>query len=108
MTDSLRKPPRRLVCESSNKALSLQSASRFSVNWFILFNDALVHAQAKWLRSINQAVDLALGAAGPDPGVRHGHGTLRSGKLNSSAPSVFIGQWVADRKTGYGVFDDIT
>ncbi|KAJ3584293.1 hypothetical protein NHX12_014789, partial [Muraenolepis orangiensis] len=261
MTDSLRQPQRRLVCESSNKALSLQSAGRFSVHWFILFNDALVHAQfsshhvfplatlwvepiseenteqyglkvispeetftllacspmekAKWLRSINQTVDLSLGGAGPDPvtlspgagqkaeppvsrtasytfykdsrlkeakyegrwltgkpngrgtlkwpdgrvytgsfrngledgygeftspnkalsqndhyqghwregkmyasgevyegsfreGMRHGHGALRSGKLNSSSPSVFIGQWVADRKTGYGVFDDIT
>ncbi|XP_060049477.1 alsin [Erinaceus europaeus] len=45
MTDSLRKPERRLLCESSNRALSLQHAGRFSVNWFILFNDALVHAQ---------------------------------------------------------------
>lgn len=43
--DSLRKPHRRLICESSNKALTLQNAGRFSVNWFILFNDALVHAQ---------------------------------------------------------------
>lgn len=41
--------------------------------------------------------------------VRHGHGVLRSGKLNtSSSPSVFIGQWVHDKRTGYGVFDDIT
>ncbi|KAM4601786.1 alsin isoform 2-T2 [Polymixia lowei] len=268
MTDSLRKPHRRLVCESSNKALTLHNAGRFSVNWFILFNDALVHAQfsthhvfplatlwvepipeentgqyglklvspeetftllacspmekSKWLRSINQAVDQALSGAGqetasvgsgagqkaeppisrtasysfykdirlkeatyegrwmagkpngrgvlkwPDgriytgtfkngledgfgeyiapnktlnkndhylgqwkegkmhgsgtyryasgeiyegsfqDGVRHGHGMLRSGKLNSSSPSVFIGQWLHDKKTGYGVFDDIT
>lgn len=268
MTDSLRKPHRRLVCESSNKALTLQNAGRFSVNWFILFNDALVHAQfsthhvfplatlwvepipeentglfglkvitpeetftlqasspmekAKWLRSINQAVDQALSGAGQDPapvspgsgqkleppvsrtasytfykdgrlkeatyegrwlngkpngrgvlkwpdgriytgsfkngledgygdfvapnkalnkndhyqghwkdgkmhglgtyryasgevyegsfqdGMRHGHGMLRSGKLNTSSPSVFIGQWLQDKKTGYGVFDDIT
>lgn len=43
--DSLRKPQRRLICESSNKALTLQNAGRFSVNWFLLFNDALVHAQ---------------------------------------------------------------
>lgn len=43
--DSLRKPRRRLICESSNKALTLQNSGRFSVNWFILFNDALVHAQ---------------------------------------------------------------
>lgn len=50
--DSLRKPSRRLVCESSNKALTLQNAGRFSVNWFILFNDALVHAQVPpFLRS---------------------------------------------------------
>lgn len=40
--------------------------------------------------------------------MRHGHGMLRSGKLNTSSPSVFIGQWLQDRKAGYGVFDDIT
>uniref|UniRef100_A0A3P8TVV4 Alsin Rho guanine nucleotide exchange factor ALS2 n=1 Tax=Amphiprion percula TaxID=161767 RepID=A0A3P8TVV4_AMPPE len=266
MTDSLRKPHRRLICESSNKALTLQNAGRFSVNWFILFNDALVHAQfsthhifplatlwvepipeedtslfglkvitpeetftllassamekAKWLRSINQAVDQALSGSGQDvasagsgqkldppisrtasytfykdgrlkeatydgrwlagkpngrgvlkwpdgriytgafkngledgfgefvapnktlnksdhyqghwkdgkmhglgtyryasgevydgsfqDGMRQGHGMLRSGKLNTSSPSVFIGQWLQDKKTGYGVFDDIT
>ncbi|XP_061571851.1 alsin [Cololabis saira] len=274
MTDSLRKPQRRLICESSNKALTLQNAGRFSVNWFILFNDALVHAQGvapcknlfsthhifplttlwvepvseedtgvhglkvitpeetltllasapmektKWLRAINQAVDQALSGAGqeitsagsglksepplsrtasytfyrdgrlkegkyegrwlagkphgrgvlkwPDgrvytgmfktgledgfgefvcpnkmfskndhyqghwkegrmhglgtyryasgevydgsfqDGVRHGHGMLRSGKLNTSSPSVFIGQWLQDKKSGYGVFDNIT
>nr|XP_020670133.1 alsin [Pogona vitticeps] len=268
MTDSLRKPERRLICESSNRGLSLQHAGRFSVNWFILFNDALVHAQfsthhvfslstlwvepvseesgntnglrittpeeqfilvsstpqekTKWLRSISQAVDQALkgtsdlppyGGSGniqrqeppisrtakytfyKDPrlkdaiydgrwlsgkphgrgvlkwpdgrmysgmfrngledghgeytvpnkilkksdhyvgywkegkmcgqgiysygtgevyegsfqdNMRHGHGLLRSGKLTSSSPSMFIGQWVMDKKTGYGVFDDIT
>ncbi|KAM9836166.1 alsin [Aulostomus maculatus] len=276
MTESLRKPRRRLICESSNKALTLQNAGRFSVNWFILFNDALVHAQgvapcknlfsthhvfplatlwvepipeentglyglkvitpeetftllassamekAKWIRCINQAVDQALGGTAqetaplnsgagqtleppisrcasytfykdgrlkeatyegcwlagkpngrgvlkwPDgriytgmfkngledgfgefvapnktlnkndhyqgywkdgrmhglgtyryasgevydgsfqDGMRHGHGMLRTGKLNTSSPSVFIGQWLQDKKTGYGVFDDIT
>ncbi|XP_077175277.1 alsin isoform X2 [Paroedura picta] len=268
MTDSLRKPERRLICESSNRGMSLQHAGRFSVNWFILFNDALVHAQfsthhifslstlwvepiseesgntnglrittpeeqftllsstpqekAKWLRAISQAVDQALkgttdwppyGSGGnlprkeppisrsakytfyKDPrlkdatydgrwlsgkphgrgvlkwpdgrmysgmfrngledghgeykvpnkmlnksdhyvgywkegkmcgqgvysyatgevyegsfqeNMRHGHGLLRSGKLTSSSPSMFIGQWVMDKKTGYGVFDGIT
>ncbi|KAJ8410132.1 hypothetical protein AAFF_G00211730 [Aldrovandia affinis] len=272
LSDSLRKPSRRLVCESSNKALTLQNAGRFSVNWFILFNDALVHAQfsthhvfplatlwvepisdedtgqyglkvtspeesfsllasspmekAKWLRAINQAVDQALSGGGgegaapgssplqrPEPPIsrtatytfykdsrlkeatyegrwlagkphgkgvlkwpdgrtyigtfkngledgfgeylvpnkafnknhhyhghwkegrmhgfgtyrcgeeyasgevyegsfqdnmRQGHGMLRSGKLTSSSPSVFIGQWLQDKKTGYGVYDDIT
>ncbi|KAM6945748.1 alsin [Aplochiton taeniatus] len=276
MTDSLRKPQRRLICESSNKALTLHNSGRFSINWFILFNDALVHAQgvvpykslfsthhvfplatlwvepipeentglfglklispeesfvllacspmekAKWLRSINQAVEQALGVASLDHGplgsgpgqravppasrtafytfykdsrlkeatyhgrwltgkphgrgvlkwpdgrvytgsfrdgledgfgeyvvpnkilnksdhyqgywkegkmhghgtyryatgevyegsfqdnVRHGHGVLRSGKLNTSSPSVFIGQWLHDKRTGYGVYDDIT
>ncbi|XP_054603565.2 alsin isoform X2 [Nothobranchius furzeri] len=272
MTDSLRKPHRRLIYESSNKSLTLQNAGRFSVNWFILFNDSLIHAQgvaphknpfsthhifplatlwveptpeddaglhglkvitpeetftllassatekSKWLRAINQAVDQALSGAGQDvggagqvseppisrtasytfykegrlkeatyegrwvagkphgrgvlkwtdgrvytgsfnngledglgefvapnktlnkndhyqgywkdgkmhglgsyryasgevydgcfqDGMRHGHGMLRSGKLNTSSPSVFIGQWLQDKKTGYGVFDDIT
>ncbi|PKU48298.1 alsin [Limosa lapponica baueri] len=266
--DSLRKPERRLICESSNRGLSLQHAGRFSVNWFILFNDALVHAQfsthhifplstlwvealseeagnvnglkittpeeqfvlvsstpqekTKWLRAISQAVDQALkgtsdlilyGAGGNVPrqeppisrsakytfykdprfkdaiydgrwlsgkphgrgvlkwadgrmysgtfrtgledgygeyrvpnkalnkddhyvgywkegkmcghgvysyatgevyegcfqdNMRHGHGLLRSGKLTSSSPSMFIGQWTMDKKSGYGVFDDIT
>ncbi|XP_011902947.1 PREDICTED: alsin isoform X3 [Cercocebus atys] len=268
MTDSLRKPERRLLCESSNRALSLQHAGRFSVNWFILFNDALVHAQfsthhvfplatlwaeplseeaggvnglkittpeeqftlisstpqekTKWLRAISQAVDQALRGMSDLPAygsgssvqrqeppisrsakytfykdprlkdatydgrwlsgkphgrgvlkwpdgkmysgmfrngledgygeyripnkainkedhyvghwkegkmcgqgvysyasgevfegcfqdnMRHGHGLLRSGKLTSSSPSMFIGQWVTDKKAGYGVFDDIT
>ncbi|XP_063115632.1 alsin isoform X2 [Cavia porcellus] len=268
MTDSLRKPERRLLCESSNRALSLQHAGRFSVNWFILFNDALVHAQfsthhvfplatlwveplseeassvnglkittpeeqftllsstpqekTKWLRALSQAVDQALrGTSGLPPygsgsgmqrqeppvsrsarytfykdphlkdatydgrwfsgkphgrgvlkwpdgrvysgmfrngledgygeyripnkalnkedhyvghwkegkmcgqgvysyasgevfegcfqdNMRHGHGLLRSGKLTSSSPSMFIGQWAMDKKAGYGVFDDIT
>ncbi|KAG3275002.1 ALS2, alsin Rho guanine nucleotide exchange factor, transcript variant X5 [Ictidomys tridecemlineatus] len=268
MTDSLRKPERRLLCESSNRALSLQHAGRFSVNWFILFNDALVHAQfsthhvfplatlwveplseeagnvnglkittpeeqftlisstpqekTKWLRAISQAVDHALRGTSDLPpygsgssvqrqeppisrsakytfykdprlkdatydgrwlsgkphgrgilkwpdgkmysglfrngledgygeyripnkalnkedhyvghwkegkmcgqgvysyasgevfegcfqeNMRHGHGLLRSGKLTSSSPSMFIGQWVMDKKAGYGVFDDIT
>ncbi|KAJ7345459.1 hypothetical protein JRQ81_001409 [Phrynocephalus forsythii] len=268
LADSLRKPERRLICESSNRGLSLQHAGRFSVNWFILFNDSLVHAQfsthhvfslstlwvepvseesgnmnglrittpeeqfilisstpqekMKWLRSISQAVDQALkgtsdlppyGGSGnlqrqeppisrsakytfyKDPrlkdatydgrwlsgkphgrgvlkwpdgrmysgmfrngledghgeytvlnkilkksdryvgywkegkmcgqgiysyatgevyegsfqdNMRHGHGLLRSGKLTSSSPSMFIGQWVTDKKSGYGVFDDIT
>ncbi|XP_060639153.2 alsin isoform X1 [Anolis sagrei] len=268
MTDSLRKPERRLICESSNRALSLQHAGRFSVNWFILFNDALVHAQfsthhifslstlwvepvseesgnmnglrvttpeeqfiliastpqekTKWLRAISQAVDQALKGTSDLPpyagsgsiqrqeppisrsakytfykdprlkdaiydgrwlsgkphgrgvlkwadgrmysgmfrngledghgeytvpnkilkkndhyvgywkegkmcghgtynyatgevyegsfqdNMRHGHGLLRSGKLTSTSPSMFIGQWMMDKKTGYGVFDDIT
>ncbi|XP_067892403.1 alsin [Heterodontus francisci] len=266
-TDSLRKPERRLICESSNRGLTLQHAGRFSINWFILFNDALVHAQfsthhifplmtlwvephfeetsnpnalkittaeeqfiltaaspqekTKWLRAINQAVDHALSGAQnflapglgssmraeppisrtatytfyKDPrlkeatyegrwlagkphgkgvlrwpdgrtytgqfkngfedgygeyiipskalkkndhyqghwkegkmhghgiykyatgevyegcfqdNMRHGHGLLRSGKLTSSCPSMFIGQWAQDKKLGYGVFDDIT
>uniref|UniRef100_A0A8C2NDK5 VPS9 domain-containing protein n=1 Tax=Capra hircus TaxID=9925 RepID=A0A8C2NDK5_CAPHI len=262
MTDSLRKPERRLLCESSNRALSLQHAGRFSVNWFILFNDALVHAQfsthhvfplatlwaeplseeaggvnglkittpeeqftlisstpqekTKWLRAISQAVDQALRGLSDLPpygsgssiqrqeppisrsakytfykdprlkdatydgrwlsgkphgrgvlkwpdgkmysgmfrngledgygeyripnkalnkedhyvghwkegkmcgqgvysyasgevfegcfqdNMRHGHGLLRSGKLTSSSPSMFIGQWVMDKKAGYG------
>uniref|UniRef100_A0A3Q1B8H8 VPS9 domain-containing protein n=1 Tax=Amphiprion ocellaris TaxID=80972 RepID=A0A3Q1B8H8_AMPOC len=229
-TEVLRLPRRRVVCESSNRSLTLQSAGRFSNHWFILFNDALVHTQFsshhvypltclwvkpnKWLRSLNQAVDLVLGGGGqgsspgltamsrtasytftgderfkdaqytgswlagrvhgrgtmkwpdgqiytgnfkngledgygecmipnkvlnkPDTyqgqwregkihgfgkykyasgevyegcfcdGQRHGYGMLSSGKLAKTSSSVFIGHWVHDRKTGYGVYDDIT
>ncbi|XP_059199040.1 alsin-like isoform X2 [Centropristis striata] len=267
-TEVLRLPQRRVVCESSNRSLTLQNAGRFSNHWFILFNDTLVHTQGaipsqslfashhvypltclwvkpvtedssglyaikitcpeesftlvastpqeknKWLRSLNQAVDQMLGGAGQgsSPGVtamsrtasytftgegrfkdaqytggwlagrvhgrgtmkwpdgqtysgnfkngqedgygeiiipnkvlnradsyqgqwkdgkihgfgkykyasgevyegcfcdgqRHGYGMLSSGKLAKKSSSVFIGQWVHDRKTGYGVYDDIT
>ncbi|XP_012870384.1 PREDICTED: alsin [Dipodomys ordii] len=189
MTDSLRKPERRLLCESSNRALSLQHAGRFSVNWFILFNDALVHAQFSthhvfplatlWAEPLSEEAGSVNGLKITTPeeqftlisstpqekmrkqytwtypkygeyripnkvlnkedhyvghwkegkmcgqgvysyasgevfegcfqdNMRHGHGLLRSGKLTSSSPSMFIGQWVMDKKSGYGVFDDIT
>lgn len=45
LQEVLRLPRRRLVCESSNRSLTLQNAGRFSNHWFILFNDALVHMQ---------------------------------------------------------------
>ena len=40
--------------------------------------------------------------------LRQGHGMLSSGKLARSSSSVFVGQWLQDKRTGYGVFDDIT
>uniref|UniRef100_A0A8D3A2Y2 VPS9 domain-containing protein n=1 Tax=Scophthalmus maximus TaxID=52904 RepID=A0A8D3A2Y2_SCOMX len=247
MTEVLRLPRRRVVCESSSRSLTLQNAGRFSNHWFILFNDALVHTQVhthsntdslpkkikitcpeesftmvastpqeknKWLRSLNQAVDQMLGGGsqGSSPGVtaisrtasykfaaegrfkdaqytggwlagrvhgrgtmkwpdgrtyvgnfkngledgygesilpnkvlnkpdsyqghwrdgkihgfgkykyasgevyegcfcdgqRHGYGMLSSGKQARATSSVSIGHWFQDRKTGYGVSDDIT
>nr|XP_057937241.1 alsin-like isoform X2 [Doryrhamphus excisus] len=267
-TDGLRLPQRRVLCESSNRTLTLQGAGRFSNHWFILFNDALVHIQRaipsrnlfsthhvyplnclwlkplpdnnsgcyaikitcpeetftlvastpeeknKWLHFLNQEVDGSLvgGGQGASPGItamsrtasytftregrfkdaqytgswhagrvhgrgtmswptgqtytgnfkngledgygecvipnnmlnkagcyqghwrdgkihgfgiyryatgevyegcfsdgqRHGYGMLSSGKLDKTSSGVFIGQWVFDKKTGYGVYDDIT
>ncbi|KAM4561620.1 alsin-like isoform 1-T2 [Fundulus diaphanus] len=40
-------------------------------------------------------------------GQRHGYGMLSSGKLARTTSSVSIGHWVQDKKTGYGVHDDI-
>ncbi|PWA31284.1 hypothetical protein CCH79_00002874, partial [Gambusia affinis] len=40
-------------------------------------------------------------------GRRHGYGMLSSGKLARTSSGLFIGQWVQDKKTGYGVHDDI-
>ncbi|XP_068185150.1 alsin-like isoform X2 [Antennarius striatus] len=260
ITEVLRLPQRRVICESSSRSLTLQNAGRFSNHWFILFNDALVHTQFsthhvypltclwvkpvtddssglyairvtcpeesftvvastpqeknKWLRFLNQAVDQELGGGGqrsspgltavsrtasyvftaegrfkdaqytggwfagrvhgrgtmkwpdgrtyrgnfkngleegygeciipnkvlnrPDSyqghwrdgkiqgfgkykyasgevyegcfadGLRHGYGMLSSGKLAKNSPSVFVGHWVHDKKTGYGVYDDIS
>ncbi|XP_037136637.1 alsin-like isoform X2 [Syngnathus acus] len=267
-TEGLRLPQRRVLCESSNRTLTLQGAGRFSNHWFILFNDALVHIQRaappkilfstyrvypvnllwvkplpennsgchaikmscpeetfilvastaqeknKWLHFLNQEVDRVLsgGGQGSSPGItamsrtasytftgegrfkdaqysgswlagrvhgrgtmrwpdgrtytgnftngledgfgecmipdkllnkagcyqghwrdgkihgfgvyryangevyegcfndgqRHGYGMLRSGKMDKTSSGVFIGQWVCDKRTGYGVYDDIT
>ncbi|XP_077435486.1 alsin-like isoform X2 [Vanacampus margaritifer] len=266
--EGLRLPQRRVLCESSNRTLTLQGAGRFSNHWFILFNDALVHIQRaappkslfsthrvypvnllwvkplpennsgcyaikmscpeetfilvastpqeknKWLHFLNQEVDRVLsgGGQGSSPGItamsrtasytftgegrfkdgqytgswlagrvhgrgtmrwqdgrtytgnfkngledgygecmipdkllnkagcyqghwrdgkihgfgiyryatgevyegcfsdgqRHGYGMLRSGKLDKTSSGVFIGQWVCDKRNGYGVYDDIT
>ncbi|XP_061697615.1 alsin-like isoform X2 [Syngnathoides biaculeatus] len=267
-TEGLRLPQRRVLCESSNRALTLQGAGRFSNHWFILFNDALVHIQRasppkglfsthrvypvnllwvkplpendsgcyaikmscpeetfilvastpqeknKWLHFLNQEVDRVLsgGGQGSPPGItaisrtasytftgdgrfkdaqytgswlagrvhgrgtmrwqdgrtytgnfkngledgygecmipdkllnkagcyqgqwrdgkihgfgiyryatgevyegcfnegqRHGYGMLRSGKMDKTFSGVFIGQWLCDKRSGYGVYDDIT
>jgi amyotrophic lateral sclerosis 2 protein len=40
-------------------------------------------------------------------GQRHGHGTYRHGQHNSMAASVYIGEWVSDKKQGYGIMDDV-
>ncbi|KAM8857884.1 alsin-like isoform 3-T3 [Synchiropus picturatus] len=45
ITEVLRLPRRRMICESSNRSLTLQNAGRFTNHWFILFNDVLVHTQ---------------------------------------------------------------
>ena len=42
---------------------------------------------------------------------KHGHGVLKQGKLTARGPgplaSIYIGEWVNDKKNGYGVLDDI-
>ncbi|XP_004872339.1 alsin isoform X3 [Heterocephalus glaber] len=161
MTDSLRKPDRRLLCESSNRALSLQHAGRFSVNWFILFNDALVHAQfsthhvfplatlwveplseeassvnglkvttpeeqftllsstpqekTKWLRAISQAVDQALRGTSDLPAYGSGSSVQRQEPpISRSAKYTFYkdprlkdatysGRWFSGKPHGRGV-----
>nr|XP_032812903.1 alsin-like isoform X5 [Petromyzon marinus] len=45
LTESLRRPERRLVRESRSCPLALHHTARFSFHWFILFNDAFIHAQ---------------------------------------------------------------
>lgn len=41
-------------------------------------------------------------------GLPHGHGVLRKGSFKTSAASIYIGEWIASSKSGYGVMDDIT
>ena len=40
-------------------------------------------------------------------GKKHGHGVLKQGKFSASLANVYIGQWQADKRHGYGVCDDI-
>ena len=40
-------------------------------------------------------------------GLRHGHGVFRKGRYLSSASFVYVGEWLFDKKHGYGVMDDI-
>ncbi|XP_071103612.1 alsin-like isoform X2 [Haliotis cracherodii] len=40
-------------------------------------------------------------------GQRFGHGTYRQGRHMSSNASIHIGEWLADKRHGYGVQDDI-
>lgn len=39
--------------------------------------------------------------------LRDGHGVLKCGRFLQSAASIYVGQWVNDKKHGYGVMDDI-
>ncbi|KAK3595359.1 hypothetical protein CHS0354_008782 [Potamilus streckersoni] len=40
-------------------------------------------------------------------GRKWGHGTYRKGRKLTSASFIYIGEWIADKKHGYGVMDDI-
>lgn len=40
-------------------------------------------------------------------GKKHGHGVLKQGKFSASLANIYIGQWQADKRHGYGVCDDI-
>ncbi|KAL3854212.1 hypothetical protein ACJMK2_013489, partial [Sinanodonta woodiana] len=40
-------------------------------------------------------------------GRKWGHGTYRKGRKITSASFIYIGEWIADKKHGYGVMDDI-
>ena len=40
-------------------------------------------------------------------GKRHGHGYLKQGKLTTGVASIYIGEWLNDKKCGFGVHSDI-
>ncbi|CAE1150413.1 ALS2 [Acanthosepion pharaonis] len=40
-------------------------------------------------------------------GQKFGHGVFRQGKHLASVASVYIGEWMADKRCGYGVLDDV-
>lgn len=40
-------------------------------------------------------------------GLPHGHGMKKEGNFMASGATVYIGEWVAGAKQGYGIMDDI-
>ena len=40
-------------------------------------------------------------------GQRQGHGIYRKGRKLSSASYIYVGEWLNDKRHGYGVMDDI-
>ncbi|KAL1491207.1 hypothetical protein ABEB36_011840 [Hypothenemus hampei] len=41
-------------------------------------------------------------------GVPHGHGLLRKGTFMANSASLYIGEWIGGKKSGYGVMDEIS
>ena len=39
--------------------------------------------------------------------LRWGHGCMQSGSLSSTGATMYIGEWSNDKRSGYGVLDDI-
>ena len=40
-------------------------------------------------------------------GKRHSHGYLKQGKVTTGVASIYIGEWLNDKKSGFGVHSDI-
>ncbi|XP_014681140.1 PREDICTED: alsin-like isoform X2 [Priapulus caudatus] len=40
-------------------------------------------------------------------GLRHGHGCFEQGKFLTQAASIYVGEWLANKKHGYGILDNI-
>lgn len=93
------------------KLLSRTCSAENTVNGFMSTFDNMRSVTAVTLTSVFFAFRYASGEVYEGcfwEGQRHGYGMLSSGKLTRTSSSMFIGHWVHDRKTGYGVFDDIT
>ncbi|XP_056010934.1 alsin-like isoform X4 [Ostrea edulis] len=66
------------------------------------WRDGLLHGLAKVRYSNGDVYEGAF-----KDGQRHGHGIYRHGQHTSMAASVYIGEWVSDKKQGYGIMDDV-
>lgn len=84
-------------CLIPNKALN--KADCYQGHW----KDGQIHGFGKFKYAKGEVYEGCF-----SEGQRHGYGMLSSGRQARTSSSVFIGQWVHDRKTGYGVYDDIT
>ena len=92
----------------------LDTSTKYTILWSkIMACEDLVAKLGVELRMMLRDMEFCRYANGDDykgyfqSGQRFGHGVLQQGRHLSSYASVYVGEWLSDKRHGYGVQDDI-